>query len=80
MKLVAGDADAEARLKQLKAAGYKAEVRGDQVFFCRKEPQLGSRFERKVCNTAEALEQQQLDSQEAAKQAQRNLSSVPHGN
>jgi hypothetical protein len=80
VKLVAGDADADAKLRQLKGMGYKAEMHGSEVVFCRRETVLGSRFEKKVCNTAEALEQQMLDSQDATKQAQRNLTAVPHGN
>jgi hypothetical protein len=58
VNLVAGDADAEAKLKQLKAAGYRPEMKNGQVIFCRKEQQLGSRFDKKACDTAENLERQ----------------------
>jgi len=58
VNVVAGDADAEARLKRLRAAGYRPEVRNNQLVFCRKEQTLGSRFDKKVCATAEALDEQ----------------------
>ena len=80
VKLVAGDAEADKQLKRLKAAGYKPEMRGGEVVFCRKEPQLGSRFERKTCNTADALDQQMAQAQEMASQAQRNSTVMPRGN
>jgi len=80
VKLIAGDADADKQLKRLKAAGYKSEVHGGEVVFCRKEAVLGSRFEKKICNTAEALEQQMNNAQEMASQAQRNSTISPRGN
>ena len=80
VKLVAGDEAADKQLKRLKAAGYKPEMRGGEVVFCRKEAVLGSRFEKKMCNTAEALDQQMNSAQEMASQAQRNSTISPRGN
>jgi hypothetical protein len=71
VKLVAGDADADARLKKLRAAGYKPEMHGKEVLFCRKEPVVGSRFEKKVCNTAEQLDAQMTNGRDAVETAQR---------
>jgi len=71
VKLVAGDEEAAAQLKRFKAAGYKPEVRNGEVVFCRKQPQLGSRFEVKSCGTPQQIEQQMLRAQEATLKAQR---------
>jgi hypothetical protein len=54
--LVTSDPAAEAQIKRLRAAGYKPEVRNGEVYFCRSEATMGSRFEHKVCGTADALE------------------------
>jgi hypothetical protein len=80
VKLVAGDSEADKQLKRLKAAGYKPEVHGGEVVFCRKEAVLGSRFEKKMCASAESLEHQMNNAQEMASQAQRNSSMSPRGN
>ena len=80
VKLVAGDEAAGKQLARLKAAGYKAEMHGEQVVFCRREPELGSRFERKVCNTAEALEQQTTTAKDYTERTQRMGMSNPKGN
>jgi len=80
VKLIAGDVDADKQIKRLKAAGYKPEMRGSEVVFCRREAQLGSRFETKVCNTADALEQQANMAQEMTSKAQRTVVSNPRGN
>jgi hypothetical protein len=64
VKLVAADEAADKQLARLKAAGYKAELHGEELVFCRREAQLGSRFERKVCSTADAIEQQATLAQE----------------
>ena len=71
VRLIAGDAAAEARLKKLRAAGYKPEAHGDEVVFCRKEPVLGTHFQRKVCNTAEQLESVASTGQDELEEMQR---------
>jgi len=78
VKLVAGDEEAAAQLKRLKAAGYKPEVRGREIIFCRKEPELGSRFDKKVCGTADQLERNALEAKELAERTQRsNMGRMP---
>jgi len=72
VRLIAGDAPAEARLKKLRAAGYKPEAHGDEVVFCRREPVLGTKFQRKVCNTAEQLESASSTGQDELEQMQRD--------
>jgi hypothetical protein len=72
VRLVVGDAAAEARLKQLRAAGYKPEAHGDEVVFCRREPVLGTHFQRKVCNTAEQLESVANTGKDELEQMQRD--------
>jgi hypothetical protein len=81
VKLVAADADADKQLARLKAAGYKPELHGEELVFCRREAQLGSRFERKVCSTADAIEQQATLAQELTERTQRiGGVSNPRGN
>jgi hypothetical protein len=77
LKLVASDTGAEKELNRLKSAGYKPEVHGSEVVFCRREAVVGSRFEKKVCNTAEKLQQQAAIAQELAEQSQRNARVSP---
>src|SRR4051812_16298315 len=72
VRLIVGDAAAEARLKKLRAAGYKPEAHGDEVVFCRREPVLGTHFQRKVCNTAEQLESVASTSRDEVEQMQRD--------
>jgi len=76
--LTAGDADAAAQLKRLKAAGYKPEVHGSEVWFCRKEVIMGSRLEKKVCNTADQLIRQEADARMMTDHIQRRISGDPH--
>jgi hypothetical protein len=64
-----------AQVKQLLAKGYKPQGRGDEVYYCRREQELGSRFERKVCKTADQITRDELDSQEIAENAQKGMSS-----
>jgi hypothetical protein len=59
--------------------GFKAEIHGKNVLFCRREPVLGSHFEQKQCNTGDELEKKMLDSQEATKLVQQNLGKLPRG-
>jgi len=82
VKLVAGDVEADTRLKKLRAAGYRAEMHGNEVVFCRKQPVLGSRFEKKVCNTAEEIDNQMSNGRDVVENTQRNGLGVgnPKGN
>ena len=75
--LTAGDADAAAQLKRLKAAGYKPEVHGSEVWFCRKEVIMGSRLEKKICNTADQLMRQEADARQMTDHLQRRISGDP---
>src|SRR6266702_2066108 len=53
--LTAGDEDAALQLKRFRAEGYKPEIHNGEVLFCRKEVLVGSRFDKKICNTADQL-------------------------
>jgi hypothetical protein len=79
VKLVAADEAADKQLARLKAAGYKPELHGEELVFCRREAQLGSRFERKVCSTADAIEQQATLAQELTERTQRMGVNQPRG-
>ncbi len=79
VKLVAADEAADKQLARLKAAGYKPEMHGEELVFCRREAQLGSRFERKVCSTADAIEQQATLAQELTERTQRMGVNQPRG-
>jgi hypothetical protein len=72
VRLIVGDSAADARLKKLRAAGYTPEAHGDEVVFCRREPVLGTHFQRKVCNTAEQLESVASTGQDDVEQMQRD--------
>jgi hypothetical protein len=41
--------------KRLRAAGYKPTVQNGQTYYCKSEQVMGSRFEHKVCRTAEQV-------------------------
>jgi hypothetical protein len=64
-----------AQVKQLLAKGYRPQGRGDNVYYCRREQVLGSRFEQKVCKTADQITRAELDSQEIAENARKGLMS-----
>ena len=75
--LTAGDSAAATELKRLKAAGYKPEAHGSEIWFCRKEAVLGSRFEKKICNTADQLIHQEADARMATDKITRRISGDP---
>jgi hypothetical protein len=56
--------------KEFLSRGYKLEMRHGEKYFCRREPQIGSRFEIKSCTTADALRAQQESAQEAMRRIQ----------
>lgn len=59
-----------AQMKALRMAGYKPVVRDGQTLFCRTEPVLGSRLEKRVCGTAADIERSTQNSQELAERIQ----------
>ena len=77
--LKAGDPAAAMELKKLAAAGYKPEMHGTEIYFCRKEQLLGSRFAKKICNTADELDRITQDSQDEMDRMVRRGSISPSG-
>jgi hypothetical protein len=68
-----------AQVKELFARGYKPEARGSDVYYCRREQQLGSRFETRICKTAGQITETELASKETTEQMQRR-GGTPSGN
>jgi len=72
-KVLVDDTVTDAQLKQILARGYKPEsqARGNEVYYCRREHELGSRFETKVCKTSRRILQDELQGKEATTRVQR---------
>jgi hypothetical protein len=66
----ASEAEALREEKELISRGYKVEMRHGEKYFCRREPELGSRFEMKSCNTAESIQAKRANSQETVRAMQ----------
>jgi hypothetical protein len=62
--------------KEFLSRGYKLEIRQGTKFFCRREQQIGSRFETKTCSTGDALRAQQASAEEALRRIQSNRPSI----
>jgi hypothetical protein len=77
VSLKAGDEDAAAQLKRFRAAGYKPELHNGEILFCRNETVLGSRFDKKICNTVDQLEHIEADAREATRKVQSRISGDP---
>jgi hypothetical protein len=56
--------------KEIVSRGYKLEIRHGERYFCRKEQQIGSRFETKSCDTAQSIEAHRQESQEVLRTIQ----------
>jgi hypothetical protein len=67
------DTVTDAQLKQILAKGYKPESQAheNEVFYCRRERPLGTRFETKICKTSRRILQDELQGKEMATRAQR---------
>jgi hypothetical protein len=61
-----------AQLKQILAKGYKPEGSGDQVLYCRRESELGTRFKTKVCRTATVILGLELQGKDIAEHLQKD--------
>jgi hypothetical protein len=62
--------------KQLIARGYKLEIRQGEKYFCRREQQIGSRFEVKTCDTAQSIQVRRAESQEEMRTMRNNNSRI----
>jgi hypothetical protein len=66
-KILVDDTVNDAQLKQILAKGYQPEsqARGNEVYYCRNDHELGSRFESKVCKTARRILQDEQQGKNA---------------
>jgi hypothetical protein len=66
-KVLVDDTVTDAQLKQILGKGYEPQrqARGNEVYYCRSEHELGSRFETKVCKTAARILQEEQQGKEA---------------
>jgi hypothetical protein len=84
----AADADAQkaksgptdADIKRLRAQGYRPVVQNGVTVYCRKEAQLGTRFETPTCGSAEDIQKLADESKDATNRVQRMNTTPPHGN
>jgi hypothetical protein len=72
-KLLVDDTVTDAQLKQILRKGYKPEsqAHGNEVYYCRRELELGSHFETKICKTAAQILQQEQGGKEATTYVER---------
>lgn len=76
----ASDGATPEQAKMFRSAGYKMEVRNGITYYCRKEAQLGTRFESKVCGTADEIRRSTASSQELVSTIQRTAIAPAPGN
>jgi hypothetical protein len=78
-KVLVDDSVTSAQLKQILGKGYRPEsqARGNEVYYCRSEHELGSRFETKVCRTAARILQDEIQGKEATTSVEHEGSSPP---
>jgi hypothetical protein len=60
------------QLKQILAKGYRPERHGDKVLYCRREAQLGTRFETKTCRSSQRILEDEVLSKDATARAQKD--------
>jgi hypothetical protein len=67
------DTVTDAQLKRILAQGYKPEsqARDNEVNYCRRERELGSRFETKVCKTAARILEDERQGKETTTNVER---------
>ena len=58
-------------VRKLFEQGYKPISRNGEVYYCRREAQLGTRFETTICRTADQMKQLEQESKDLATQKQR---------
>jgi hypothetical protein len=78
-KNLVDDTVTDAQLRQILRKGYQpeAQARGNEVYYCRRERDLGSRFETKVCRTAARILQEEQQGKEATTNVERTDGNRP---
>jgi hypothetical protein len=61
------------QLKQILAMGYRPEGHGDHVLYCRREAQIGTRFQTKTCRTSTSILEAEATGKDLTKTAQRDM-------
>ena len=61
----------QSEVKQLLAQGYKPVSRGGEIYYCRRETQLGSRFANLNCRTGERAKERARNGQDMLSKQQR---------
>jgi hypothetical protein len=72
-KVLVDDTVNDAQLKQILAKGYKPEsqARDHEVYYCRRERQLGTLIQTKICKTSRQILQDELDGKEETTRLER---------
>jgi hypothetical protein len=72
-KILMDDTVTDAQLKRILAEGYKPEsqARDNEVNYCRRERELGSHFETKVCKTAARILEDERQGKETTTNVER---------
>ena len=65
--------------KELLAAGYQLEIRGNENFFCHKEALAGTKFASRVCQTSEQIRVNRQASKDAVDHAVRKALQSGYG-
>jgi len=78
-KVLVDDTVTDAQLKQILRKGYEPQrqAHGNEVYYCRGERELGSRFETKVCRTAARILQEEQQGKEATTNVERTDGNRP---
>jgi hypothetical protein len=76
-KAKSGPSDAD--IKRLHAQGYRPVVHNGVTVYCRKEAQIGTRFESETCGSAEDIQKLADASKEATSHVQQTNTTPPHG-
>jgi hypothetical protein len=73
-KVLVDDTVNDAQLKQILARGYKpeAQARGNEVYYCRDEHEVGTRFGKKVCKTATRILDDELQGKDETGRLERS--------
>ena len=72
--MLVDDTVTDAQLKQILRKGYKpaSQARGNEVYYCRSQYELGSRFETKICKTAAQIFFDERQGKEATTDVERD--------